>query len=1012
MQLAAGALMAVGPTSHLLAQLTLTGTSYGQDFNSIGTGLPTGWTARTTATPSFLGTSASFATAATGWSSQTGQFANYASATGHAGTEATAAQALFTDRAFGIRQTNAFANPGAAFTLQIGDTAGRTNFSLSFDAMMLSAQTKSTTWTIQYGIGANPTTFTDLGTYGDPGSFGVTNFSFDSTQLAGIENQSSNVWFRVVALSLATGVGNADTFGIDNFALSWSGSGVAPPVAQYWDLNGSASGIGGAGPATWNNSSSNWTPLADGTGAPTTFNSGSIAVFGGTSSAINVDGAGVTANAGLQFISNGYTINSGGGSVTLGTNPTITVTNSTDTATINAGIAGTSGLTKSGAGTLVLGGTSNYTGGTTINAGTLKIFSDLALGDASGALGLNGGTLVLGASISTARALPITSASTIDTNGFDLTVGGPLTAGGLTKLGNGKLTLQAASAGGAGPTNILGGTVRIENATAIGTGAVSVTNGSLELAGVTLTSPNTFPLTMNNGATLLATGSTFFSSSGSPAIANNATVTLTAPTVNDTLQINSGVTGGTLSSVVNVTGAGTVFLSTGLGLTNGSAYRGAWNVAMGPTGVLRLGNSNSFGNFSTTFASAAVVSGTVLVGSFNTSMTSPGPVAVQISTPTVFSGGTIGVIGTGAGSSGFTGALAFSPAATVTVDTNDFADHITGQVIQFGTDALRVGSLTWGASATVNVVGSGTLNFLRNTDNGGTVSVGLGAQMNIGALATVNLGGTLDALGNTTSGNYVSVGNSGTFNVITGAKNVGNLTGSGTTTIADGTSLAANRLTQSNLILSGSGSASVRVGATNNAPAKLSVVGSLSLSNGSLDLNNSDMVLTSTPLDSVRSAINAAATGGTFTGTTGITSSVAKSIDADPTPLKKTGLGYAVASSVNLTSVDGTPVNPTDVIVKYTLIGDSNLDGVVNALDFNAIATNFGTSGSWWQGDSTYDGTVDINDFVAMAQNFGAALPAPPSSSLPALGALVPEPTMLGLLGCAGLLMSRRRQRA
>ena len=130
--------------------------------------------------------------------------------------------------------------------------------------------------------------------------------------------------------------------------------------------------------------------------------------------------------------------------------------------------------------------------------------------------------------------------------------------------------------------------------------------------------------------------------------------------------------------------------------------------------------------------------------------------------------------------------------------------------------------------------------------------------------------------------------------------------------------------------------------------------------------------------------VKSAANNGAFDGSSGITSSVAKTINADSTPLHHTGLGYAVASSVNLSSVDSTSVNPTDVVVKYTLIGDANLDGVVNALDFNALATNFGSSNDWSHGDYTYDGTVDVNDFVELAKNFNAPLPAPPAS--PALG--------------------------
>ena len=99
----------------------------------------------------------------------------------------------------------------------------------------------------------------------------------------------------------------------------------------------------------------------------------------------------------------------------------------------------------------------------------------------------------------------------------------------------------------------------------------------------------------------------------------------------------------------------------------------------------------------------------------------------------------------------------------------------------------------------------------------------------------------------------------------------------------------------------------------------------------------------------------------------------------------------------------------------YTLAGDANLDGTVNALDFNAIATSFGaTSGKLWiNGDSTYDGAVNTADFVAMSQNFGATLPGANLSALaapPLLGTLVPEPASgLLALGFAATLLPRRR---
>ena len=68
-------------------------------------------------------------------------------------------------------------------------------------------------------------------------------------------------------------------------------------------------------------------------------------------------------------------------------------------------------------------------------------------------------------------------------------------------------------------------------------------------------------------------------------------------------------------------------------------------------------------------------------------------------------------------------------------------------------------------------------------------------------------------------------------------------------------------------------------------------------------------------------------------------------------------LGYAEASQLGVATFSGLSVDNTAILVKFTFNGDANLDGKVNALDFNALATNFGkTPGSdvWSQGDFNY----------------------------------------------------------
>jgi hypothetical protein len=208
------------------AQLTLTGTNYLQNFNTLSNGLPTGWSVRTNASATSLGTSANFPMTGKTWGDATGEFGNCASTVSNSGTnyigsESTTIQGNCTNRAPGIRQTGSFGDSGAAFVLNLTNTLGCANFNLCLDFLMLNAQTRSNVWTLDYAVGNNPTNFTPLAAFADPGVFGAThtNISFGTL----LDNQSSNVWIRLVALTNSSGSGSRDTIGMDNFALSWTG---------------------------------------------------------------------------------------------------------------------------------------------------------------------------------------------------------------------------------------------------------------------------------------------------------------------------------------------------------------------------------------------------------------------------------------------------------------------------------------------------------------------------------------------------------------------------------------------------------------------------------------------------------------------------------------------------------------------------------------------------------------------------------------------------------------------
>jgi hypothetical protein len=165
-----------------------------------------------------------------------------------------------------------------------------------------------------------------------------------------------------------------------------------------------------------------------------------------------------------------------------------------------------------------------------------------------------------------------------------------------------------------------------------------------------------------------------------------------------------------------------------------------------------------------------------------------------------------------------------------------------------------------------------------------------------------------------------------------------------------------------------------------NSVAGASVVNALSIPSGTLDLTDNSLVINYTTLGTLLADTRQALQDGRLT----------TSLSADGH-----ALGYADNGSGSLT-------------VAYTFAGDANLDGRVNAVDFNVLASNFSTGAKFWsQADFNYDGSVNTLDFNALARNFGQSLAIP----LAPLGGQVPEPAsaspMLGL----GLLFRIHRGR-
>ncbi|MBC6989720.1 T9SS-dependent choice-of-anchor J family protein [Hymenobacter sp. BT491] len=212
--------------SGAFAQVTLSTSPYSENFDGVGGGLPAGFTVRTGATATVLGTAATPIIAPTVWNSTSSGFKNVASATGLTAASTTDEQNAATNRALAVRQTGTFGDPGAAFVFQLANTTRKSGFKLTFQLQSLDATSpRTTTWRVDYGIGATPASFTTVTTTPANPTTGGTSFSSTAVTAdfgSQLDNVTEPVWIRVVALAASTGSGNRPTSALDDFSLAWS----------------------------------------------------------------------------------------------------------------------------------------------------------------------------------------------------------------------------------------------------------------------------------------------------------------------------------------------------------------------------------------------------------------------------------------------------------------------------------------------------------------------------------------------------------------------------------------------------------------------------------------------------------------------------------------------------------------------------------------------------------------------------------------------------------------------
>jgi hypothetical protein len=228
----AGGLTLTTSTAQAQTPVALGTSPYIENFNNLGTALPAGFGVYTAATATALGTAATPTLAATAWNNTTGAFKNFASANSLAAGATTAVQSAATDRALGVRQTGSLGDPGAAFVFAVANTTGKQDFTLSYKLQSLDETSpRITTWQVSYGIGATPTSFTNIGPTATTGdlSFSNNTITVDFQQL--LDNNPGPIWIRVAALNGSSGGGNRPTSAIDDFTLNWNTiSATAPAI--------------------------------------------------------------------------------------------------------------------------------------------------------------------------------------------------------------------------------------------------------------------------------------------------------------------------------------------------------------------------------------------------------------------------------------------------------------------------------------------------------------------------------------------------------------------------------------------------------------------------------------------------------------------------------------------------------------------------------------------------------------------------------------------------------------
>ena len=522
-----------------------------------------------------------------------------------------------------------------------------------------------------------------------------------------------------------------------------------------------------------------------------------------------------TISAGTLQIGSGGTTGSVAGNIV---DNAALVFNRSNATTYAGVVSGTGSLTKSGAGTLTLMGANTYTGGTTINVGTLAVNTDANLGAASGGLTFGGGTLQSTATFTSNRGVTLTGGGTFNTNAATtLTLGGAITGtGSLTKsIGTGTLTLTGNNTY-TGTTTISAGTLALSGSGSIASSSqVNVSNaaGTFDISG---TSSGATITTLNGVANSHVTlgGQTLTISNGSTTYAGiiQGTGGLTVTGGTQTLSGVNTYTGGT---TIN---AGTLAVSSdaNLGAASGGLTFGGGTLQSTATftsnrGVTLTGGGTFNTNAATTLTLGGAISGTG-------SLTKSGTGTLTLTGDSTYTGGTTISAGTlQIGNGGSTGSIVGN------IVDNSALIFNRSDAVTYGGVISGTGSLTQAGSGTTILTGANTFTGSTTISAGTLVLSGSGSIASSSQVNVSNAAGTFDISGTSSGATITTLNGVANSHVTLGGQTLtvsngsttyaGIIQGTGRLTVTGGTQTlsGANTYTGATNVNAGT----LRAGATN-----------------------------------------------------------------------------------------------------------------------------------------------------------------------------------------------------